>query len=258
MDAEGTLLFGGGLSVDEVAGLSAGADRARDNLENSASLDVTGDTLKIVNLTGHKLISGYPEGRRMWLNIVWKDGSGAMLREDGAYGPLTVDFDVNDDGSVDGDDVVNTILDPEDPNTKIYEVHGAVSQEWAYKLVNVFGVNPALPLTYDSVTGAVEHTLGDVAMQSPDTALETFHFVLNNTVIKNNRIPPYGMRYDDAEERSILPVPDSQYGNPGPGGIYNYWDEVTLNPPAGAVNATINLMYQSTSWEYVSFLYLGQ
>ena len=257
MASQDTLLFGSGLSALETSGLVAGADRARDNLNKSASLDVAGNTLKIVNLTGHKLISGYPEGRRMWLNTTWKDGSGATLREDGAYGPLTVAFDVNDDGNVDGGDVVNTILDLNDPNTKFYEVHGAVSQEWADKLVNAAGFSAALPLTYNRVTGAVEKTLGDVATQSPGTALETFHFVLNNTVIKDNRIPPYGMRYDDAAERSILPVPDSQYGNPGAGGVYNYWDEFTLNPPVGAVTATINLMYQSTSWEYVSFLYLA-
>jgi hypothetical protein len=257
MDSQGTLLFGSGLSAEEIAGLTAGADRARDNLNKSASLEVTGDTLKIVNLTGHKLISGYPEGRRMWLNIIWKDGSGATLREDGAYGPLTVAFDVNDDGNVDGGDVVNTILDLHDPNTKFYEVHGAISQEWADRLVNVAGFSPTIPLTYDRVSGAVDQTLGDVAAQSGGAALETFHFVLNNTVIKDNRIPPYGMRYDDAAERSILPVPASQYGDPGAGGVYNYWDEFTLTPPTGAVSATINLMYQSTSWEYVSFLYLA-
>ncbi|KKL83052.1 hypothetical protein LCGC14_1978640, partial [marine sediment metagenome] len=38
---------------------------------------------------------------------------------------------------------------------------------------------------------------------------------------------------------------------------YNYWDEITLSPPAGAVSARISLMYQSTSWEYIQFLYLA-
>jgi hypothetical protein len=51
-----------------------------------------------VNPTGHKPISGYPEGRRMWLNIVWKDAGGDILREDGAYGPLALALDVNGTG----------------------------------------------------------------------------------------------------------------------------------------------------------------
>jgi hypothetical protein len=52
-------------------------------------------------------------------------------------------------------------------------------------------------------------------------------------------------------------VPEDQYGNPGPGGIYNHWDKMTLDPPVGAVYATIDLLYQPTSWEYIQFLWLA-
>ena len=52
-------------------------------------------------------------------------------------------------------------------------------------------------------------------------------------------------------------MPASQYGDPGPGGTYRYWDEVALNPPAGAAYAQIKLLYQPTSWEYVQFLNLA-
>jgi hypothetical protein len=253
MDGQGSLLLGSGISSLSVAGLDAGQIRAMENLNDAASLVVNGNTLKVTNLTGHKLISGYPEGRRMWLNIIWKDAGGTTLREDGAYGPMTVDFDVNNDGNVDSNDVVETLLDLNDANAKVYEVHGAVTQEWAADLV-ALGFNPGLVLGYDRITGAPNYTLGQVAAQSPGTYHESFHFVLNNTVVKDNRIPPYGMRYDDAAERNILPVPANQYGNPGAGGKYNYWDEFTLNPPAGAVTATISLMYQPTSWEYIEFL----
>jgi hypothetical protein len=83
------------------------------------------------------------------------------------------------------------------------------------------------------------------------------HFVLNNYVSSDTRIPPYGFSYDEAKARNALPVPYDQYGNPGPGGEYNYWDELALNPPAGAASASIRLMYQPTSWEYVQFLYLA-
>jgi hypothetical protein len=63
------------------------------------------------------------------------------------------------------------------------------------------------------------------------------------------------MDYDEAMARNILPVPATQYGNPGSGGAYNYWDELVLTPPAGAVSAIIRLMYQPTSYEYINFLY---
>jgi PKD repeat protein len=91
----------------------------------------------------------------------------------------------------------------------------------------------------------------------PGSAIHSFHFVLNNYVKSDTRIPGYGMSYDEAKRRNALPVPETQYGDPGPGGEYNYWDELALNVPAGAETATIRLMYQPTSWEYVQFLYLA-
>jgi hypothetical protein len=39
--------------------------------------------------------------------------------------------------------------------------------------------------------------------------------------------------------------------------VYEHWDEVTLNPPVGAVRGEVDLLYQTTSWEYVQFLDLG-
>jgi hypothetical protein len=254
MDTQNTLLLGDNLTVLENSGLLAGKQRAMNNLDNAASLSVTGDTVRVVNLTGHKLISGYPEGRRMWLNIVWKGAGNVTLREDGAYGPLQLTFDVNGDGNVNAGDTVHTLLDLNDPNTRIYEVHGAITQDWASKLLAVSGAYANVPVAYDRVSGAVTHTVGDIAAQAPGTHHETFHFVLNNKVVKDTRIPPYRMAYDEAAVRNILPVPQTQYGNPGSGGEYNYWDAFTLNPPAGAVSATINLMYQPTSWEYIQFL----
>ena len=254
MDTAGILLLGGGLSTAEVNGMNAGVLRAQNNLENAGSLSVNGNTLRIVNLTGHKLISGYPEGRRMWLNIVWKDGGGATIREDGAYGPVPVSFDVNGDGNIDAADSVDTLLNLNDPNTKVYEAHGAITQEWAAKLISLSANYAGVPVAYDRTMGAVTHTVGDIAALNPGEYHETFHFVLNNKVVKDNRIPPYGMDYDESLRRSILPVPATQYGDPGAGGTFNYWDDFALNPPAGAVTADISLMYQPTSWEYIQFL----
>jgi hypothetical protein len=257
MDGQNTLLAGGDLSALENTGIAAGKQRAMDNLESAAALSVNANTVHVVNLTGHKLISGYPEGRRMWLNIVWKDGSNSTIREDGAYGTLQLRYDLNGDNNVDAADSVDTLLDLNDPNTRIYEVHGAVTQEWAAKLVAVNSAYASVPVAYDRVSGATTVYLGDIAAQSTGTWHETFHFVLNNKMVKDNRIPPYGMDRDEAAVRNILPVPATQYGNPSSGQAYNYWDDFALNPPPGAVSATIKLMYQPTSWEYIQFLALA-
>jgi hypothetical protein len=107
-------------------------------------------------------------------------------------------------------------------------------------------------VSYDRLTGAPDYTLGDVAGQAPGTSHESFHFVLNDTVVKDNRIPPYGMAYETARQRNALPVPATQYGPSG--GVYDYFDQFALNPPSGATYATIDLLYQGTSWEYIQFL----
>ncbi|MGD8312222.1 MAG: thrombospondin type 3 repeat-containing protein [Gammaproteobacteria bacterium] len=256
MDGQDTLRLGGGLSPDTVDAMNAGILRVQDNLDNAASLSISGNTLTVVNLTGHKLISGYPEGRRMWLNIKWYDGDDTLLREDGKYGTLTVDIDGTPTQ-------VETILDLDGTNTRIYEAHGAITKDWAEILVSLDDLPgattnyAALPVAYDRVTGTVTATLNDVKNQAPGSYHESFHFVLNNRVVKDNRIPPYGLRYDDALERNILPVPADQYGDPGPGGTYTYKDTLPLNPPAKAAYADIRLLYQPTSWEYIQFLYLA-
>lgn len=245
-NARNTLRLGGGLTSLQISAIQAGKLRAQQQLDLAASLSVNGNILKVVNLTGHKLISGYPEGRRMWLNIKWYDATNTLLREDGKYDVVA---------SINGVPV-KSLVDLYDPNTRIYEAHYGMTQEWANQLLSL-GYSPDLPLSFNRVTGAIAYTLGQLAAQAPGTYHGTFHFVLNNMVSKDNRIPPYGMTYEEARKRNALPVPATQYGNPDPNGVYNYWDEVPLNPPAGAAYAEIRLLYQPTSWEYVQFLYLA-
>ncbi len=245
-NTQNTLRLGSGLTALQISAIQAGKLRAQQQLDLAASLSVSGNTLKVTNLTAHKLISGYPEGRRMWLNIKWYDSNQTLLREDGKYDVVA---------SVNGVPV-KSIVDLHGTNTKIYEAHYGMTQEWANQLLNL-GYSPGLALSFDRITGAVAYTLGNLAAQAPGTYHETFHFVLNNTVPKDNRIPPYGMTYEEARKRNALPAPANQYGNPGPDGVYNYWDDVLLNPPTGAIYAEIRLLYQPTSWEYVQFLYLA-
>jgi hypothetical protein len=73
------------------AALLAGADRAKQQLQLAATiknvlyLPTTGAlTFRIQNNTGHKLISGFPEGRRMFINIVAYSG-GSVVYEVNPY-----------------------------------------------------------------------------------------------------------------------------------------------------------------------------
>lgn len=185
----------------------------------------------------------------MWLNLKWYDSAGNLLREDGKYGDITV--------SIDGvPTTVRSILElhPSDHELYIFEAHMGMTKAWAEHLISL-GYRPDLPLTFDRLDGTVEKRLADLAsMESADDSLETFHFVLNNTVVEDNRIPPFQMSYDEARRRNASPVPADQYGGSA-GGTYNHFATVDLKPPSGASYATIDLLYQPTSWEYIQFLY---
>ena len=229
------------------AGMSAAMDRgvirARQTLQRAGALDVSADngTLRVTNLTGHKLITGYAEGRRMWLRVRWMDEQLQVLQEDGAYGPFST--------TIEGSPVtVNSITDP---GARVYEAKMAITQDWALELLGL-GVDPLLPLSFDRVTGAVEMDLATLAASPAGSEHETFHFVLNNKFIKDNRIPPYGMDRDTAAARNALPVPETLYGNPAPGGVIRSLrrrcaDTATRAPPAPRWNSSTRRRAGSTS-----------
>ncbi len=82
--------------VDPVQ-LQAGKLRAQAMLTLAATLDVTGDNhggrpginVRVVNESAHKLPSGYPEGRRAWLNVKAFDAGDQLVYESAAYDPDT-------------------------------------------------------------------------------------------------------------------------------------------------------------------------
>ena len=77
---------------------------ARDMLASAATVGATvsayvaptaaragsiGVSVKVTNQSGHKLPTGYGEGRRMWLNVQLHDAGGNLVAESGAYDPAT-------------------------------------------------------------------------------------------------------------------------------------------------------------------------
>ncbi|MDD5141408.1 MAG: Ig-like domain-containing protein [Verrucomicrobiales bacterium] len=93
------------------AAIQAGISRATQMLTNAATL-VVGDTndiliVTVTNECGHKLPTGYPEGRRVWVNVKFYDQASALLGESCAYNPT------------------NGVL-TRDAEAKIYEVHPGI------------------------------------------------------------------------------------------------------------------------------------
>lgn len=74
--------------------------RAREMLEAASdmSLDIVGSDLEvtITNQTGHKLPSGYPEGRRVWINVRFFDELDGLVAEHGHYDDVTATLTTSD------------------------------------------------------------------------------------------------------------------------------------------------------------------
>jgi hypothetical protein len=195
----------------DVAALNAARDRAQYMLDNAATLEaeapiVDGVPVAMVTVTnhsGHKLPSGYPEGRRMWLNVRAFNAGNILVYESGAYDPAT------------------GVL-TRDEDVRVYECD--------------LGLSPTLA----------------AALALP--AGPSFHFVLNDTIYKDNRIPPRG--FPNAGFASVQAKPvDPDW--PGPDPRYadgQHWDLTMYELPVGAERVEVVLYYQTTSKEYVEFL----
>jgi hypothetical protein len=188
----------------DTAALNAGIQRATGMLQKAVSLMLTvtpqgsdySATVKVTNETGHKLPSGYPEGRRIWINLKAYDTLGILIYESGAY------------------DLASGIL-THDPNIKVYEIKPGISADLA----------PTLGLPVGP----------------------SFHFVLNNHIYQDNRIPPRG--FTNAGFATIQSAPVGYTYADG-----QYWDLTDYVVPGATARVVATLYYQTTSKEYVEFL----
>ncbi len=188
----------------DTAALSAGIQRATAMLQKAATLNLTVTPqgtdylakVTVTNETGHKLPSGYPEGRRIWLNVKAYDTTGTLIYESGAYNSTTAEL-------------------IHDAALKVYEIKPGISAD----LAPVLGF-PAGP---------------------------SFHFVLNNYIYKDNRIPPRG--FTNANFQTIQSAPVGYAYADG-----QNWDQTDYLVPGTSAQVVATLYYQTTSKEYVEFL----
>jgi hypothetical protein len=184
------------------AALDSGIARARYMLKNAATLQVIEEPpnirVRVTNETGHKLPSGYPEGRRMWINVKAFDATMNLIAEFGAYDTNTATLTTS--------------------NTKVYEVK--------------LGMSPDIL----AATGLTNESDGS-----------SFHFVLNNMVVKDNRIPPRGFTNQAFKDIQSPPVGYSYSDG-------QYWDETVYTLPSQAIWYEVSLYYQTASREYITFL----
>jgi hypothetical protein len=209
--------------------LLAGVDRSKQQLLLAATIkNLTYDSatgalfFQVQNNSGHKLISGFPEGRRMFVNIKAFDTGGALIYEVNPY-----DYAA---GTLKG------ISYPYQSNMGLPDPQPIVENQEVRLDELVYEMNPSST----DLTGETK----------------TFHFALGTGRYKDNRIPPKGFEIGGAAERVSVPVwqgvdrPEFFTAAEYAGG----YDDVSLNIVTGAASVEVNLYYQTTSREYIEFL----
>lgn len=185
-----------GLSDQSVADAHA---RNAQMLANAVDLHLYvfhGDlAVRVVNQTGHKLPTGYPEGRRMWVNVKFYDESNTLVAERGAYDLATATLTTSD--------------------TVVYEAR--------------LGLDAAMAALSGLPVG------------------ESFHFILNNTIVSDNRIPPRGFSNAAFDSVQAGPVGASVSEQ-------HYWNDTSFARPPGAVRAEVAVYHQTSTREYMEFL----
>jgi hypothetical protein len=188
--------------IEESASIQAQATLAAD----AATLDVD---VRVTNLSGHKLPTGYSEGRRMWIELVVRDANATIIASNATWYPATGDLAL-------------------DAQSKVYEIKQGI---W-------------------------DAAVGECRTKDEDGD-DAFHFVLNNCVAKDNRIPPLGFTGSDNPEMAAY-----GYSYPleaaGSGRTVNY-DDTSYQlavPPGTALPLSVQatLKFQLASKDYIEFL----
>jgi hypothetical protein len=189
------------LLTERTANLAVRGTRSGDGQSLNIEVEVT-------NLSGHKLPTGYSEGRRMWIELQVRNAGGALVYSNGAWDPATGDLQ-------------------RDAQTRVYEIKQGI---------------------WDAASSTCR--IADAQGRA------SFHFVLNNCVAKDNRIPPLG--FTGGDDIEIAPVgatyPPEQPGSNRLRNVDIATYSVPLASASGPLTLSARLHFQVSSKEYIEFL----
>ncbi len=205
-----------------------------------ALVDANGNNIyemkvKVTNKTGHRIPSGYPDGRRFWVQVQVNDGIN-IVYESGHYDPDVAKL-YNDSNRISFQRSLSNVIDATDP------------------------LNNAV-MVYERVTGSC-----DGVTCTPSSSL------INDKILFDNRIPPAGFTYADYrmsgvkfwkyDPATMLPVEDVVL-DPATNAIIDQrypdgqnWDEVTYRfaaAPGAVLTASAETYWQTHTREFMEHL----
>jgi hypothetical protein len=192
--------------------------------------------VKVTNKAGHRMPSGYPDGRRFWINLQVYD-SGQVVYESGHYNYETATLYT--------DSLMTPFNRALQPN--IDSSANAV-------------------MVYERVTGTCVDELGDPIFPDPTTALPAgctaSPALTNNFILFDNRILPAGFDYAALRDSGVKfynydPVDMVPYEDQTRFPAGQNWDVVTYSfdaPPDAVLTARAELYWQTHTREFMEHL----
>jgi|GEM_PF-1331604 len=192
--------------------------------------------VKVINNTGHRVPSGYPDGRRLWINLAVKDGNGKVVYQSGYYDSATA--------------TLHTDASPQ-----------AGLQLAQSPVIDATATGSNAVMIYQRITGACNND--DVTACTPSLD------VLNDFILFDNRIPPRGFDYSKYRQSGVkfwnydpaTFVPYEEY-NSATGQSTRYpngrnWDEVTYRftaDPSATLSVRAEALWQTHTREFMEHL----
>lgn len=207
-------------------------DRTLYMLQHAATMEIVQDGCKlgvrITNETGHKLPSGYPEGRRLWLTVRFRDAEQNLLATHGQYDSDTADLTTQ--------------------NTKVYEavlgVDEAVSQAtgipvgpgFHFAVNNVYYKDNRIPprgfdnAEFEAIGAA---PVGATYEDGQFWDHTRFH------IPEGAEMVVVQLHYQSASKEYITFLRDENYTNMTGIEMYDLWEDSGKSPPVIMVSAAL-------------------
>ncbi|NNJ09989.1 fibronectin type III domain-containing protein [Chloroflexales bacterium ZM16-3] len=182
--------------------------------------------VKVINQSGHRIPSGYPDGRRFWISLNVTDTTGASVYQSGVY------------------DYANAELKTDS------------AMPFNRALTNKIDSGNNAVMVYEKVTATCDYSDPAIPFCQPSPSL------LNGTIIFDNRIPPVGFdmaKYAEAgtdfwnyDPANFIPYVDNSRYTSGEG-----YDLVTYSfdaPETAQLSVNANIQWQTHTRPFLEHL----
>lgn len=185
--------------------------------------------IRVENLTGHKLPSGYPEGRRIWLEVTVEDAQGELLFSSGVYDPVIADL-------------------PSDPQVRIYQALLGTDGRQSYHMVeqNDLIQDTRIP-PRGFLPNANTQPIGIEYPMQPDDTMAHWDLAPYEFFIPQGTEGPLKVRavlwHQTISKSYVEFLRDSNYTDDRGDELYRMWEEHGKSPPEymGAASASLTL-----------------